>query len=118
MTEVFEVRDDGIAFAARLRDAPARSAALDAVTRTLAAEGRLTAWRDEQYAIARKLIEDNQDKIHAMASALLEWETIDSDQIDDIMNGRPPRPPKDWVPSASKTVSAPPINPDGAPAAA
>src|ERR1043166_10263219 len=35
---------------------------------------------DEQYAIARKLIEDNQDKMHAMARALLEWETIDSDQ--------------------------------------
>jgi cell division protease FtsH len=43
---------------------------------------------DEQYAIARKLIEDNQDKMHAMASALLEWETIDSDQIDDIMSGQ------------------------------
>src|SRR6187551_1424055 len=53
---------------------------------------------DEQYAVARKVIEDNQDKMHAMASALLEWETIDSDQIDDIMSGKPPRPPKDWVP--------------------
>jgi hypothetical protein len=40
---------------------------------------------DEQYTIARKLIEDNKDKMHAMAQALLEWETIDSDQIDDIM---------------------------------
>ena len=57
---------------------------------------------DEQYAIARKLIEDNQDKMHAMAKALLEWETIDADQIDDIMSGKPPRPPKDWTPSASK----------------
>ena len=46
---------------------------------------------DEQYTIARKLIEDNQDKMHAMAKALLEWETIDSDQIDDIMAGKPPR---------------------------
>jgi cell division protease FtsH len=73
---------------------------------------------DEQYAIARKLIEDNQDKIHVMANSLLEWETIDSDQIDDIMNGRPPRPPKDWTPSANKAVPVPPINPDGAPAAA
>ena len=73
---------------------------------------------DEQYAIARKLIEDNQDKIHAMASALLEWETIDSDQIDDIMNGRPPRPPKDWTSASAKAVPVPPINPDGAPAAA
>lgn len=49
---------------------------------------------DEQYALARKLIEENKDKIEAMTQALLEWETIDSDQIKDIMEGRPPRPPK------------------------
>ncbi len=53
---------------------------------------------DEQYALARKLIEDNQDKMHAMANALLEWETIDTEQLDDIMAGKPPRPPKDWTP--------------------
>lgn len=51
---------------------------------------------DEQYAIARKLIEDNRDKMEAMTQALLEWETIDADQINDIMEGRPPRPPKDY----------------------
>jgi len=49
---------------------------------------------DEQYALARKLIEDNRDKVEAMAKALLELETIDSDQIDDIMAGKPPRPPR------------------------
>ena len=49
---------------------------------------------DEQYKIARNLIEENKDKMEAMAKALLEWETIDSDQIDDIMNGKKPRPPK------------------------
>ena len=49
---------------------------------------------DEQYAVARKLIEDNRDKVEAMAKALLEVETIDSDQVEDIMQGRPPRPPK------------------------
>ncbi|HQZ57355.1 MAG TPA: cell division protein FtsH, partial [Ottowia sp.] len=53
---------------------------------------------DEQYALARKLIEDNQDKMHAMAKALLEWETIDGEQLDDIMAGREPRPPKDFTP--------------------
>jgi cell division protease FtsH len=53
---------------------------------------------DQQYALARKLIEDNKDKMHAMAKALLEWETIDSDQLDDIMGGKEPRPPKDWTP--------------------
>ena len=78
---------------------------------------------DEQYAIARKLIEDNKDKMHAMAKALLEWETIDAEQIDDIMAGRPPRPPKDWTPVGGPSVggggggSAPAVNPDGAPAA-
>ena len=49
---------------------------------------------DEQYAIARKLIESHQDEMHKMANALLEWETIDAEQIDDIMNGKDPRPPK------------------------
>jgi len=53
---------------------------------------------DEQYALARGLIEENQDKMHAMAKAMLEWETIDSEQLDDIMAGKPPRPPKDWTP--------------------
>jgi cell division protease FtsH len=53
---------------------------------------------DTQYALARKLIEENTDKIHAMAKALLEWETIDMTQLDDIMAGRPPSAPKDWTP--------------------
>ena len=53
---------------------------------------------DDQYNLARRLIEDNKDKMHAMAKALLEWETIDSEQIDDIMAGKDPRPPKDWTP--------------------
>ena len=50
---------------------------------------------DEQYALARRLIEEHSDKMHAMAKALLEWETIDADQLDDIMGGKPPRPPRD-----------------------
>ncbi len=49
---------------------------------------------DEQYALARKLLEENRDKVEAMTKALLEWETIDADQIDDIMAGKLPRPPK------------------------
>jgi cell division protease FtsH len=75
---------------------------------------------DEQYAIARQLIENNKDKMHAMAQALLEWETIDGDQIEDIMNGKPPRPPKDWTPSAPRGSGGgtPPVSTDGAPAAA
>ncbi|ABM33189.1 ATP-dependent zinc metalloprotease FtsH [Paracidovorax citrulli] len=61
-------------------------------------DGEVRRIIDEQYALARKLIEDNQDKMHAMANALLEWETIDTEQLDDIMAGKPPRPPKDWTP--------------------
>jgi cell division protease FtsH len=49
---------------------------------------------DTQYGVARKLIEDNRDKVEAMTRALLEWETIDAEQINDIMAGKPPRPPK------------------------
>jgi len=49
---------------------------------------------DQQYALARRLIEENRDKIEVMAKSLLEWETLDADQINDIMAGNPPRPPK------------------------
>lgn len=49
---------------------------------------------DTQYALARKLLEENRDKVEAMTKALLDWETIDADQVSDIMNGVDPRPPK------------------------
>jgi len=49
---------------------------------------------DTQYKLARSLIEGNRDKVEAMAKALLEWETLDADQLNDIMAGKPPRPPK------------------------
>lgn len=49
---------------------------------------------EEQYALARKLIEQDRDKIEKMAAALLKWETLDADQINDIMAGGDPREPK------------------------
>jgi len=58
---------------------------------------------DEQYAVARKLLEDNRDKVEAMTAALLEFETIDADQIDDIMGGLPARKPKPKEPSKNDT---------------
>ncbi|GAA6140841.1 ATP-dependent zinc metalloprotease FtsH [Hydrogenophaga sp. 5NK40-0174] len=61
-------------------------------------DGEVRSIIDEQYTLARNLIEEHSDKMHAMAKALLEWETIDAEQIDDIMAGKPPRPPKDWTP--------------------
>jgi len=48
---------------------------------------------DQQYKLARGLIEANKDKIEVMTKALLEWETLDADQINDIMAGKPPREP-------------------------
>jgi cell division protease FtsH len=57
---------------------------------------------DTQYALARQLLEENRDKVAAMTAALLEWETIDADQVSDIMAGKPPRPPKPATPPAAK----------------
>ena len=64
---------------------------------------------DQQYALAQKIITDNRDKMEAMAHALLEWETIDSDQIDDIMARRPPRPPHQVI-----TGDQPQVDPERA----
>jgi cell division protease FtsH len=49
---------------------------------------------DEQYGLAKKILTDSHDKVEAMTAALLEYETIDADQIADIMAGRPVRPPR------------------------
>ncbi|MDP1654250.1 MAG: ATP-dependent zinc metalloprotease FtsH [Rhodocyclaceae bacterium] len=73
---------------------------------------------DEQYALARRLLEENRDKVEAMTAALLELETLDADQINDIMSGLPPRPPKpssapakpaagDSTPGAAPNAAAP-----------
>jgi cell division protease FtsH len=72
---------------------------------------------DQQYSLARKLLENNRDKVEAMAATLLEWETIDAEQIDDIMAGQPPRapkpsqstptPPRDSGPSATAPTTRP-----------
>lgn len=51
---------------------------------------------DDCYTTAKRLLEDNRDKLDLMADALMKYETIDSEQIDDIMAGRTPREPKDW----------------------
>jgi len=70
---------------------------------------------DQQYALARQLLEENRDKVEAMTKALLEWETIDADQIDDIMAGKPPRSPK--PPQGSSRSSASNDSPGAEPSA-
>ncbi|AMD02468.1 ATP-dependent zinc metalloprotease FtsH [Halomonas chromatireducens] len=58
---------------------------------------------DECYAKAQQILEENRDKLDAMADALMLYETIDADQLRDIMEGRAPRPPKDWEDGDSGT---------------
>ena len=78
---------------------------------------------DQCYGTAKQILTDNRDKLEAMADALMKYETIDADQIDDIMAGRPPREPRDWgdgsgtptAPSLDKTDR--PETPIGGPAA-
>ncbi len=64
---------------------------------------------DTQYALARRLLEENRDKVEAMTRALLDWETIDADQINDIMAGQTPRTPT----STNLTKRTPPPGDSG-----
>ena len=51
---------------------------------------------DRNYTRAKDILEANLEKLHVMAKALIKYETLDVDQIDEIMNGEDPSPPKDW----------------------
>jgi len=76
---------------------------------------------DEQYGLACRLLEEGRDKVEAMTAALMEFETLDADQIDDIMAGRLPRPPKTSgssdASSSSSGGAAVKGKPDAAPSA-
>ena len=63
---------------------------------------------DDSYKKAMKILKDNLDKLHVMADALIKYETIDSDQIDDIMAGAKPREPKDWNEPPTKNAKKKP----------
>ena len=63
---------------------------------------------DEQYTVARNILENNKDIAHAMVKALMDWETIDRDQIRDIMEGREPQPPKVYIPENPVAAFEPP----------
>ena len=73
---------------------------------------------DRAHQRATELINANRDKMTLMADALLQWETIDSDQIDTIMAGRLPGPPKDWIdkPQTPGSAATPGAGPIGGPA--
>ena len=80
---------------------------------------------DECYGTAKRLLLENRDKLDAMAEALMKYETIDAEQIEDIMNGLAPREPKGWqggddnngTPSAPVEVAESTEKPIGGPAA-
>lgn len=80
---------------------------------------------DECYGTAKRLLQENRDKLDAMADALMKYETIDAEQIEDIMNGLAPREPKGWqggddnngTPSAPVEVAESAEKPIGGPAA-
>nr|WP_051255718.1 ATP-dependent zinc metalloprotease FtsH [Conchiformibius kuhniae] len=57
---------------------------------------------DEQYAVAYKILDENRDKMETMCKALMEWETIDRDQVREIMDGKQPSPPKDYSANVRK----------------
>ena len=52
---------------------------------------------DRNYQRAKTILENNLDRLHTMAEALIKYETLDTAQIDDLMAGRPARPPQDWM---------------------
>ncbi len=78
---------------------------------------------DQCYGTAKQILTDNRDKLDAMADALMKYETIDAEQIDDIMAGRPPREPRDWTGGTGAPGTPPavqgerPETPIGGPAA-
>ena len=60
---------------------------------------------DGCYAKAEQILEDNRNLLELMKDALMEYETIDSEQINDIMEGKKPRPPADWSDSDEDSSS-------------
>ncbi|MGZ7455663.1 ATP-dependent zinc metalloprotease FtsH [Pseudomonas sp. Ma2-10] len=70
---------------------------------------------DQCYGTAKQILTDNRDKLDAMADALMKYETIDADQIDDIMAGRAPREPRDWSGGGTGTSGTPPVAQDPRP---
>ncbi|OSI07536.1 cell division protein FtsH [Neisseria animaloris] len=64
---------------------------------------------DEQYAVAYKILDENRDKMETMCKALMEWETIDRDQVLEIMEGKQPSPPKDYSYNIRKDEEVVPV---------
>ena len=96
--------DNGEVFLGKSAASATRSHVSDETASKIDAEVR--AIIDDCYATATNLLEENRDKLDVMAEALLEYETIDRQQIDDIMAGRKPRPPESWKDSGPDASAA------------
>jgi cell division protease FtsH len=77
-----------------------------------AIDEEIRALVDTEYQRAETILKENEDELHVMADALIRYETIDENQIKDIMEGREPRPPSDWDESGSAPAEAGPPKTD------
>lgn len=89
-------------------------------------DGEIRSVIDRNFTRAREILTEKMDILHLMADALLKYETIDHDQIDQLMEGKVPSPPKDWSDNepkdkdkgeeVSKPIDEPESKVDGDPA--
>jgi len=96
--------DDGEVFLGRSASSPSKAMSGE-TAKSIDAEVRRIA--DECYDRAKTILVENRDKLDLMADALMKYETIDSNQIDDIMDGKEPREPDGWGDGSSGSGSAP-----------
>jgi cell division protease FtsH len=73
----------------------------------LAIDKEVRAIIDECYEKARSILDEHRSKMDLMAEALMQYETVDAEQIDAIMEGRKPNPPSDWTDGPSDSPSDP-----------
>ena len=85
--------DEGEVFLGRSAAHQAKTVSVDTA---VAIDREVRRIIDECYDRAARILEENRDILELMKDALMEYETIDSDQIDDIMARKKPRPPADW----------------------
>jgi len=85
--------DEGEVFLGRSAASQAKSFSSDTA---IAIDVEVRKIIDECYGRATKILEEHRDQLDLMKDALMEYETIDADMIDDIMKGEKPRPPADW----------------------
>jgi cell division protease FtsH len=62
-----------------------------------AIDGEVRRVIESNYTLAKQILQDNLDKLHAMADALIKYETVDAEQLRRIMAGQDPGPPESWT---------------------